>query len=372
VNNKNSFKTGLSLEKYYYNHLDSNLNFQTDQFEQRYNYNDDANLLQAYFQWKYKANDKLTLTAGLHGQIFTMNKNSKALEPRAGLKYALTEKSGLSFGVGLHSQQLPGYQYTYQQLQPDGTYSFINKDVGFIRSLHTVAGYDQSLTNNFHLKTEIYYQYLFDVPVEINPSAFSLANEGSGFSRFFPDSLQNSGTAKNYGLELTLEKFFSNHFFFLITGSLYDSRYVGSDGVERKTDFNGTFASNFLGGYEFTFDERNVWSIGTKITYAGGKLTTPVDEEATLSAKELVFIDSLTNTIRLKDYFRMDIKTSYRINSKKNKVTHEFALDLVNVLGIQNVLGLTYAPDPSDPGASPVKEEYQLGFLPLFYYKIDF
>jgi hypothetical protein len=46
--------------------------------------------------------------------------------------------------------------------------------------------------------------------------------------------------------------------------------------------------------------------------------------------------------------------------------------DLVNVFGIQNVLGLTYAPNPADPTQSPVKEEYQLGFLPLFYYKIDF
>ena len=66
------------------------------------------------------------------------------------------------------------------------------------------------------------------------------------------------------------------------------------------------------------------------------------------------------------------MKLAYRINSGKRSVTHEIALDLVNVLNIQNVLGLTYAPNPADPTASPVKEEYQLGFLPLFYYKIDF
>lgn len=372
INNKNSFKTGISLEEYFYNDLDSNLNLFTWEFDHRYDYTGTAYLMQAYFQWKYKVNENFVVNAGLHGQLFTMNQNSKAIEPRAGLKYNITERSSLSFGAGMHSQLLPSYQYTFQQLQPDGTYALINKDVGFIRSMHAVAGYDQTLAENLRMKIEIYYQYLYDVPVEIESSAFSLANEGSGFSRFFPDSLENTGTGKNYGIELTIEKFYSNHFYYLITGSLYDSRYTGSDGIERKTDFNGTFASNLLAGYELELKERNVLQFGTKITYAGGKLATPADIAATNAAKELVFIDSLTNTLQLKDYFRLDFKINYKINAKKKSITHEFALDLVNVLGIQNVLGLTYAPNPGDPEANPVKEEYQLGFLPLFYYKIDF
>ncbi|MFZ1591582.1 MAG: TonB-dependent receptor, partial [Chitinophagales bacterium] len=309
---------------------------------------------------------------GLHGQIFTMNANSKSIEPRLGLSYTLTEKSSLNFGAGLHSQMLPSYQYTYQQIQPDNSFLLINEDVGFIRSFHSVLGYDQMLGKNFRLKMETYFQYLYDVPIEVQPSAFSLANEGSGFSRFFPDSLQNTGTGKNYGVELTLEKFFSNHFFFLATGSLYNSLYVGSDGIVRKTDFNGSYAANLLGGYELTISDRNVITTGIKMTYAGGKLSTPVDTLASIAAKELIFIDSLTNTLQLKDYFRFDLKLAYRINSKKNKVTHEIAIDLVNLFDVQNVLGLTYAPNPADITISPIKEEYQLGFLPLFYYKIDF
>lgn len=372
INNKNSFKTGISAEQYYYNHIDSNLNLFTWDWDKRYNYNDNVFLFQAFFQWKYKANEKLVINGGLHSQLYTMNKNSKSLEPRAGLSYKLDEKSSINFGIGLHSQMLPSYQYTFQQQLPDNTFALLNDEVGFIRSFHNVLGYDRMLSDNFRLKMETYYQYLFDVPVEIKPSAFSLANEGSGFSRFFPDSLQNTGTGKNYGVELTLEKFFSNHFFFLATGSLYNSLYTGSDGIERKTDFNGNYAANLLGGYEITINDNNVITTGIKLTYAGGKLTTPVDTLATIAAKELIYIDSLSNTIQLKDYFRFDLKLAYRINSQKNKVTHEIAIDLVNLLNVQNVLGLTYAPNPADPTASPVKEEYQLGFLPLFYYKIDF
>jgi hypothetical protein len=47
----------------------------------------------------------------------------------------------------------------------------------------------------------------------------------------------------------------------------------------------------------------------------------------------------------------------------------------VNILGTENILKLTYAPDemdPSDPNYSPVREEYQLGFLPIFFYRMDF
>lgn len=372
VNAKHSFKTGFSAENYFYDHIDSNLNILSWQWDKRYDYSGSALLFQGYFQWKYKMSERFLFTGGLHGQVFTLNSASKSIEPRAGMQFKPNAKSAFSLGLGLHSQMLPSYQYTYQRYDAIGNPLLINEGVGFIRSAHTVLGYDRQLSNNMRLKVETYYQYLYDVPVEKRSSAFSLANEGSGFSRFFPDSLQNTGTGTNYGIELTLEKFFSNHFFFLATGSLYDSKYVGSDGIERSTDFNGNFAANLLGGYEFEISDRNVLTTGIKFTYANGRLTSPVDTLATIAAKELIYIDSLTNTIRLKDYMRFDLKLAYRINSKKRDISHELALDLVNVFNIQNVLGLTYAPNPADPTASPVKEEYQLGFLPLFYYKIDF
>ncbi|MEZ5013236.1 MAG: hypothetical protein R2794_03005 [Chitinophagales bacterium] len=371
VNSRSSFKTGASVEKYMWNHIDSNLNLSTWQFDRRYDYQGGPYFLQAYFQWKYKWTDDLTLTGGLHAQWLTLNAASKSLEPRAGLIWKTGPGGSIHAGVGLHSQQLPSYQYTVQVSGFDYA-SLYNAGVGFLRSAQAVIGYDHRLGNNVRIGFETYYQYLYDIPVEIEPSAFSLANEGSGFSRFFPGPLENTGTGKNYGVELTIEKYFADHYFFLLTGSLYDSRYVGSDGVERKTDFDGRFAANALGGYEFDIRDKDALTLSTKVTYAGGKLATPVDVDATNAARELIYIDSLTNTIPLKDYFRLDLRIAYRINAKNKHVTHEIALDLVNVLGIQNVLGYTYAPDPTDPSAYPVQEEYQLGFLPLFYYKIDF
>ena len=39
---------------------------------------------------------------------------------------------------------------------------------------------------------------------------------------------------------------------------------------------------------------------------------------------------------------------------------------------LQNILGLTYSPNPLNPNASPIIYNYQLGFLLLFNYRIDF
>ena len=81
------------------------------------------------------------------------------------------------------------------------------------------------------------------------------------------------------------------------------------------------------------------------------------------------------NELQFKDYFRLDFKISWRMNAKA--VTHEIGLDLVNILGTRNILSLAYAPslDPavlSNPTYQPVAQKNQLGFLPIFYYKIDF
>jgi hypothetical protein len=266
----------------------------------------------------------------------------------------------------MHSQMQPTYIYFHHLQLPSGGYALHNKNLGFTHSTHYVASYDLSINKSMRLKIESYYQQLRKVPIDIYSSSFSLVNQGAGFSRFFPDTLINKGTGKNYGAEQTLEKFFSKNFFFMFSFSAYDSKYRGSDKIERVSDFNGSYAINFLTGKEFKIGEKKSLGIGGKLTSAGGRRYTPIDIKASQLAKEEVFVDSLQNTLRFKDYFRADLKINFKINT--HKITHEFALDLVNILGTKNILSISYSP------TSPNKEikNYQLGFLPLFYYKLDF
>ena len=369
INQKHLIKYGINMDAYHFNLVDSirtNIADSTSSFYYRWNYKSSKPelLVQAFAQWRYKINQRFTLNAGVHSQYFTMSNSISPIEPRVGLKFAATEKSVLAFGAGMHSQIHTLYIYAYQ-LQ--GNTEPHNLGIDFSRSIHTVLSYTTQFKKSMVFKTELYYQYLYNIPVETSPSAFSIVNQGSGFSRFFPDTLQNTGTGSNVGIELTVQKYFDNSFFFMTTTSLYNSQYIGSDGIQRSTDFNGNYIFNLLAGKEYKVgkQDKNTLAIGLKVTYAGGKRYGSVNQVMTDSLKEIVFLDAGYNEKRFKDYFRLDAKINYTVNAKK--ITHEFGLDLVNLLGIQNILGLTYTPDTP----TLTSERYQLGFLPVFYYKID-
>jgi hypothetical protein len=370
INAKHVIKYGINVDAYHFSLVDSIRTDITDSISDyyyRWNY-EQSNpefLVQPFIQWKYKINKKLTMNTGIHSQYFTMSNSISPIEPRFGLKYAATENSVIAVGAGVHSQTHPLYIYAYQL---SGNNAPHNLDIDFTRSIHTVLSYSTQFKKSMLFKTELYYQALYNVPVEVEPSSFSLLNQGSGFARFFPDTLENTGTGTNMGIEFTVQKYFDNSFFFMTTASLYNSQYVGSDGIQRSTNFNGNYIFNGLAGKEFKVGKRkkNTFAVGFKITYAGGMRYGNVNQVMTDSLKEIIYLDEGYNDNRFKDYFRFDTKVNYTVNSKK--VTHEFGLDLVNLLNTQNILALTYTPNSPTLTA----ERYQLGFLPVFYYKIDF
>lgn len=264
----------------------------------------------------------------------------------------------------------PMYTYFYHQTDDQGNKVYENLDMDFSRSVHSGIGYEKAFKKGLNLKAEAYYQYLYNIPVTVAPSAFSLINMGSGFQRFFPEKLQNTGTGVNYGMELTVQKFFNKSFFFLFSGTVYNSEYTGSDNITRSTSYNGNYIFNLLAGKEFKLNEKQTISLGFKATYAGGKLYGYVDTAATNQFQEIIFQNEGFNSRQFNDYFRIDAKINWKFNA--TKMTHEFGLDLVNITNQQNLLGLAYAPDLFNPSAEPVAERYQLGFLPLFYYKAEF
>lgn len=371
VNAKLSLKAGIiaDIQQYYF--IDSAQSVQQNNgtyslggWEVRWNTRESALLLRPYAQIRYKQNTRLSYTAGLYMQYHTLNNSVSWIEPRAGVRYEVNAKSNLTFGAGLHSQTQSPYLYYFAPPQPGGAY---NRDMDFTKSIHIVAGYERSIKKNTRLKLEAYYQYLYNIPVSDTASSFSLINTGSGFTRFFPGKLVNEGLGRNYGVELTLEHFFSKQFFFLLTASVFDAKYQGSDGVWRNTDFNGAYGANFLLTKEWKTGKNSALQVGTKMTTVGGRYYSPADTAASNFYSELIGIDSLKNTLQTPAYFRLDLRVSYKWN--RPKVSHEFALDIVNLLNTKNVLSLTYAPDGN---GNNIRYEYQLTRLPLFYYRLDF
>ena len=375
INNHLSFKTGFNIDTYFFNFLDSVRSIDTlsplyYQFYKRWDAHEMANLIQPYFQIHYKPSDALTFNIGLHALYFSLGNALSPVEPRIGMKYEMKNNQSLNIGLGMHSQIQNTYLYFYSPDFSNGVAHEYNHDMGLTKSYHAVISYDKLFGKHLYFKTEAYYQYLYDVPVTKQSSSFSLVNSGAGFSRFFPDTLENKGTGQNYGLEFTLEKGFSKNYYFLLTLSMFESNYKGSDGVERRTDFNGQYAANGILAKEFVFKNKHALQLSTKITVAGGRWYGPVDTAASVYQKDIVYIDSARNTLQLPSYFRADLKINYRINGKK--VSHEIGLDIVNLFDTKNILKLTYAPDNFDATASPIRYDYQLGRLPLFYYRIDF
>ena len=338
-------------------------------------------LIQPFIQVKRRPNEALTWTAGLHAMVDTRSGAASLFEPRLGLQWVSKGGTVWSAGSGLHSQIQSPYIYaSATTTEVNGQLNMPNQELGFTRSLHNVIGVTRKLSDLWTLKLEVYHQHLFEIPVAdlttdwgADNGSYSLINAGGGFSRLFPDTLLNEGTGRNMGVEMTLSRAFREGWFMLLTASVFDAKYKGADGVSRNTDFNGKYSWNFLASKEWKLSPSLGLVTGLKATMAGGRWYGPVDDDASLAQREIIFVDQDRNTQQFDDYFRLDIKTNLTWN--RPETTHELGIDFVNILGTENILKLTYAPDEmdvNDPNYSPVRQEYQLGFLPIFFYRIDF
>jgi hypothetical protein len=390
VNSRNSIKAGFFLNRIDVDFEDSvkvNSLFDTvaqvindKPFKTRLNTVANFYLIQPYINYVHQFNEKLSFTGGVMSQFLSLN-NHYTIEPRLSLKYQFRSNQSLSIAYGLHSQMQQTYLY---YTVPDSLVSGdtmvwnvgreqTNKNLDFSKSQHFVLGYDYRAAKYLKLKLELYYQYLWNVPVYVVPSSVSMLNRGATFSRFFPVyTMENKGTGYNYGIEFTVEKLFHKHYYFMYSASVFDSKYKGSDGVEHNTDFNGNYMMNLLAGLEYKVgkSKKNVLSFGAKFTYGGGKRYSPVDIAASNAIMDVVPQNDLVNTLQFSPYNRLDVRIAYKINMKRSGV--EIALDLVNVLNSKNILALSYSPDPANLSADPLVKNYQLGFLPLFYVKVDF
>ena len=376
LSRKASLRFGLNIDGMFWNFQDSvrvdvDSSAALGNWTQRWDAELQTALVQPFVQWKYRPNEKVTVTAGWHAAYHSLSGDVSMFEPRLGAQYKANDRTVFSAGAGLHSQTQASYLYASTTGQDAaGNLIMPNQKMEMTRSLHTVLGMSRQLSPDWSLKMEAYYQELSNIPVEMQASSFSLINTGAGFSRFFPDSLKNDGTGRNYGVEATVSRAFRDGWFMMLTGSLFDSKYTGSDGIERNTDFNGQYAWNALASRDWKFNEQ--WSLvtGIKYTMAGGRRYGNVDPEASAAAREVVFYDDNFNSLQFDPYMRLDIKANVTWNRPES--THELGIDFVNVTGRENVLKLTYAPDESNNPDESVREEYQLGFLPIFFYRVDF
>lgn len=356
MNARNNIQAGLTYDHTGFNLL--NKDIEPDGTETVYiNKTGSFGLAQAYAQWKHRYSEKLSSVVGVHGQYITLNERM-AVEPRASLRYALGARQAVSVGYGMHHQAQNVYTYFSQTNTPAGP-ALTNKDLDFTRAHHMVLTYDWNVTEHLRMKAETYYQVLGNVPVEQRPTSFSVLNMGADFGVVDVDSLVNKGKGHNYGAELTVERFFDKGYYFLVTASVFNSRYAGSDGIERNTTFNTGRVLNVLAGKEFRVGRKgSVLAVNVKMSSVGGRYMTPLDLAASRAAGHSVYKDNLAYSERQPDYFRTDLKIAYRKEYKKS--TLELAVDLQNLTNHQNTFEKFY-----DARNDKEVIVYQQSFFPI-------
>ena len=329
--------------------------------------NDQGNtfLFQAYAQVKSKFDAHWSSNIGLHTMYLTLN-NTYSIEPRAAASYHLG-KSKITAAYGLHSQIQPLGNY-FTQVQPDSTMKISgiyqpNKSLPFTKAHHIVLAYDYLITENLRLKVEPYYQYLFHAPIgAVMGSTYFILNERDGYAS---QALKGAGTGINKGIDLTFEKFYSKHYFFLLSTSLFDSKYKTETGIWYNTKYNTNYSISLVGGGEKQFKNGALLEIGTRMMYMGGQRYSPVDIAASTAARETVRDESKPYTLQIPAYWRIDLRIAYKTNRKK--FSSQVALDIQNLLAHKNIWQQNY-----DIAKQSLVYRYQQGLIPVISYRIYF
>jgi len=323
------------------------------------------NLVQAYFQYKYTINENFSVTPGFH-TLYLLNNGRLSFEPRVAFRYTINGNHALTLGFGVHGQTQPSQIY-YAEVLSGTTITHPNVSLNFTKSYQAVLSYDWLLSEFWRSKIEVYYQYLTQIPVAVDFPVLSLVNFSNADNAFANKTLTNKGKGRNYGMELTIEKFLSKGYYILLTASAYDSKYFDADGKERNTRYNSNYTFNLLGGKEFKIGKKknSIIGISVKVVEIGGQRYTPLDLEQSIAAHQAVYIDSLAFTKKTKDFFKLDFRIRYRLNAKK--CSHEFAFELGNVFNRKNIAGFRY-----NPYTNEIDNIYDLPLIPLASYRIEF
>ena len=361
-NNRHTNRTGFIINRLSYNFdIENNTNVAENNVADFFvKSKGHANTYQFYSQSKYFLRENLNINAGIHIINFDIN-NEIIVEARLGINWKIAHKQSLSFAYGKHSRIEPLRIYL-TEIPTGNTFERQNSSLDITKAHHFVLGYDIKTGKKTHLKIEPYFQYLYDVPV-IADSSFSMLNYDS--ETFFTNQLLNDGTGKNIGVDLTVEQFLNKGFYYMITASVYDSKYKGGDDKERDTRFNQNFVLNILSGKEWQLNNNNTFSINGKLTIIGGKRQSPVNNEKSKQYKYVVYDYSKIYQNQLPTNYYVDFSINYTIN--KMGYSQSIILQAKNILMQEESLGhaFNYKTNSVEPYGLTI-------IFPYISYKIQF
>jgi hypothetical protein len=371
INNKNKIQIGT---KYTLHNFNYNQNIYSNEEASVINITDfkiNLSTINNFISWKHSFNEKIIFVAGLHNMNI-LSKNISTLEPRLSVNWSINKTNSLHAGYGMHSTTESVHNYFTKIQQNDGSFIEPNKNLGLLKAHHYVLGYEKRFTENLVGKIEVYYQSLYNLPVENNDTSYyATINEGIDYKYV---ELVNKGSGKNYGVEISIERFFDKNFYFLLNSSLFDSKYKSLEGVWRNTRYNNKYIVNILFGKEFKNlgkKQNQILALNTKIFLEGGQRYIPLlrDAQGNVAVEpenDRYFDYSKAYNDKLDNIFLLNLSVSYKFN--KPRATHEIFLDLMNLTNNQARMAEYY--DASKPGN--VGYTTSFGFFPNLMYRVYF
>jgi membrane protease YdiL (CAAX protease family) len=358
-NEKHSNKTGFRYSHIWFDiDVEESLS-EGEAPEQIANQTGKTDFVQFFSQSKINLMPNLVLNAGINFQYLMMN-NDLSIEPRLGLKYDFNDKHSLAIAYGIHSrmEQLAVYFVSDNGTTP-------NKDLDFMTSSHYVLSYQAKLSDNLHLTVEPYYQKLRNVPVSPDSYQSSLNSQNT---LFFNEVLVSEGSGRNIGIDITFEKFLSRGYYYMLTASLFDSKYTATDGIQRNTRFNRNFAFNLVAGKEWQTSKNSIIGANFRLNYLGGDRVDPVNIEASEQQQDVVYGETDGNIAYSQKHDDIPV-ISFTFSYRKNKPKYSsiWSFQVLNVSGSEE-----FATDYYNLKTNQVEAKYDGLIIPSISYKIEF
>jgi hypothetical protein len=311
-----------------------------------------TNTIQAFNNWEIKFNKNISSEFGLHW-IYSSIINKNNFNPRVKLKYTINDKLYISASSGIFSKLEPLYVYR-------------NGSLTFSNSKAISIGANYAIFKNLNFKTELYYESLYNIPINYN-TILDSATSSSLINSYTPSDnifrTQNLALGYNKGIEILLEKSIADNWFFSVSNSFFESKYKETNLDNwRNTRFNLRYNINAILGKEFIINTKKNNILGVNIKYAanGGQFYEPVLVEQSQKGGYTVYGVHLTE--RAKPYSKIDLQISYTHNYAKCVI--EYKLDVMNVLNKQNIINQYYSPQ-----SESIKNTYMLGIIPVLSIK---
>ncbi|MEQ8472945.1 MAG: TonB-dependent receptor [Marinoscillum sp.] len=356
-----TMRYGAILSRLDYDYESRELDWDTNLWDVEIDTKGHTHLYQGFVMGKYKLNDRMNVTGGMHYTRFALN-NDQVLEPRLSFSAEVGEDQKLTFGYGRHSrhEQLP--VYFVRIVGENGTVFMPNRNLELTRAAHYVVGYEKAFSRALNLKIEAYYQKVNNLPVPNNPEKYYSPIFG-GLNE--SDTLVNEGKARNIGLEFTLQHFFTNQYYFMITSSLFDSKYQPLDGKWYNSRYNLNYVNNFVVGKEFSWGENKKVGLNSKVMWTGGKRQFPIDLARSREDEGTYSVNNQPWAFQTKDYFRIDM--GVKVHFFKKGKEQVVSLDIQNVTNRYNTWAQYY-----NPQTDAIEESTMTGLIPVLNYRLEF